>query len=81
MLDGGSGYAQSHVASESDPPFERDTWLKANPIFGFYVPMLESAITREAELARLDPAVLQSFQGAEAESGCLGYFRIAATRC
>ena len=62
MLDGHQvTYAQVHAARKDDPPFQRRTWLKANPGLD-HLPDLEETIRREAEQARKDVAALQSFQ-------------------
>ena len=50
LLDGGADYIQIHAAAPGDPPFERETWLKANPGLDF-LPDLEVAIQRDAEAA------------------------------
>ena len=61
MLDGGADYAQVHAARPIDPPFQRRTWVKANPSLKA-MPDLERAIRREAGRARRDPSILQSFR-------------------
>ena len=61
MLDGGCDYAQIHAARSADPQYRRRTWLKANPSLPV-MPDLEAAIRREAERARRDPVILQSFR-------------------
>ena len=60
-LAGGSDYSQSHASKPDDPPFQRRTWLKANPSLA-HMPDLEAAIRNEARQARLDPALLASFE-------------------
>ena len=54
-------YCQVHAASKEDPPFQRRTWLKANPSLAHF-PDLETAIRREAKAARADDALLPSFE-------------------
>ena len=61
MLAGGADYAQSHAARPGDPPFQRRTWAKANPSLAA-MPDLLDAIRNEAKQARLDPALLASFE-------------------
>ena len=60
MLDGGCSYAQSHAARETDPPFHRRTWLRANPSLPI-MPALEKRIRQEAADARRDPSLLAGF--------------------
>ena len=60
MLAGGADYAQSHAAGPDDPKFQRRTWAKANPSMGA-MPDLLKAIQNEARQAKLDPALLASF--------------------
>ena len=61
MLSGsGSDYAQCHAAAEDDPPFQRRTWLKANPSMPA-MPALEKRIRKEAQDARKDPSLLAGF--------------------
>ena len=60
MLAGGSDYGQTHAASPDDPKFWKRTWVKANPSLP-YMPDLEDAIRAEAKQAKLDPAILASF--------------------
>ncbi|MDE0510024.1 MAG: terminase large subunit [Gammaproteobacteria bacterium] len=61
MLAGGADYSQCHAANEDDPPFQRRTWLKANPGMR-YMPDLEEAIRAEALEAKRDPVMLSSFR-------------------
>ena len=61
MLAGGTDYAQSHAAAPDDPPFRKRTWLKANPSMA-HLGDLESAIRKEADEARRDPAMLAAFE-------------------
>ena len=60
-LNGGVGYAQIHAAGPDDPPFQRKTWVKANPGLS-QLPDLEATIRREAAAAKKDPARLASFK-------------------
>ena len=60
MLAGGCDYAQVHAARPGDPKFQRRSWTRANPSLP-HLPDLETAIRREAENARRDPALLPSF--------------------
>ena len=68
MLDGGAGYAQCHAAGPDDPPFQRQTWKKANPSLD-HMPDLEEAIRDEAKLARVDPASLAAFRALRLNQG------------
>ena len=61
LLDGGADYIQIHAAAPGDPPFERETWLKANPGLD-HLPDLEVAIQREAEAAQRDAMLLPAFE-------------------
>ena len=61
LLVGGCDYAQCHAARASDPPFQRRTWMKANPSLA-HMPDLLEAIANEARQARQDPALLASFE-------------------
>ena len=67
-LQGGVGYAQIHAARENDPPFQRSTWLRANPSLPS-MPDLEAVIRREAERAKRDPSMLASFQALRLNMG------------
>ena len=60
MLDNGADYCQVHAATENDPPFQKRTWLKANPSLK-WMPDLELAIRREAAKAKRDATLLPSF--------------------
>ena len=68
MLDGGADYGQVHAASESDLPFRKRTWLKANPSIPV-MPALESRIRKEAEDARRDPSMLAAFKALRLNMG------------
>ena len=61
LLEGGAEYSQVHAARETDPPFHRRTWQKANPSLR-WMPDLEHEIRREARLAKIDPDQLASFK-------------------
>ncbi len=67
-LSGGAGYSQRHAAAKSDPPFQRRTWLKANPGLD-HLPDLEAIIRQEAEDAKRDPAALESFKALRLNMG------------
>ena len=58
---GGAQYCQTHAAREDDPPFQRRTWMKANPSLR-HLPDLDVAIRDEAREARQDPDLLASFK-------------------
>ena len=60
LLDGGADYSQCHAARETDPKFQRRTWLRANPSLDA-MPTLEARIRAEARDARTDPNLLAQF--------------------
>ena len=60
-LDGLADYVQTHEALESDPPFQRRTWLKSNPSMRFF-PHLEAAIRVEVSKAKADSGELAAFK-------------------
>lgn len=69
MLQGtGVRYAQCHAAPKDAPVFHRRTWLRANPSLD-HLPSLEGEIRDEAELAKTDPAMLQSFKALRLNGG------------
>ena len=67
-LNGGLGYAQVHAARDSDNPFHRRTWKRANPGLD-HLPDLEDVIRREAAKAKLDPSALATFQALRLNMG------------
>ena len=67
-LQGGLGYSQVHAARESDSPFARATWKKANPGLDD-LPDLEATIRRESKRAREDPALMQAFKALRLNQG------------
>ena len=68
MLTGADGYAQVHAAAAEDPPFQRRTWVKANPSLSS-MPVLEATIRREADMAKRDPDRLASFSALRLNQG------------
>jgi len=68
MLDGGCDYSQCHAARESDPPFQKRTWLKANPSLPI-MPALEKRIRKEAADAKHDPSMLAAFRALRLNMG------------
>ena len=61
-LDGhGVAFSLSYQARPDDPPFQRKTWVKANPSLRGGFPDLEATIREEAEDAKRDPEALASF--------------------
>ena len=54
-------YRQTHAAKESDPPFQKRTWVKANPGLK-NLPDLEAAIRREAAAAKDNDELLPQFK-------------------
>ena len=67
-LDGEADYLQSYSARDSDPPFQRKTWIRANPSLPF-LPELEAAYRREADRAKRSPSVMQSFRSLRLNMG------------
>lgn len=68
FLRGGVEYAQVHAARKTDAPFQRRTWLKANPGLDG-LPDLEAKIRQEAAKARKDPALLAAFKALRLNMG------------
>ena len=62
------GYTQQHAAREEDPPFQKKTWLKANPSLAT-MPDLLAVYRSEARRAKMDPAALQSFKALRLNMG------------
>ena len=62
------GYSQVHAARDSDPPFRRSTWRRANPGLDA-LPDLEAAIRREARQGAAGPVGAGQLPGAQAQSG------------
>ncbi len=67
-LDGGVGYSQVHAARPEDPPFQRRTWVRANPGLNHF-PDLEAAIRIEARKAKADPSRLAAFKALRLNMG------------
>lgn len=61
LLEGGAAFAQCHAAEKGDPPFQKKTWIKANPSLA-YMPALEARIRKESEEARRDSSKLAEFE-------------------
>ena len=69
-LDGhGVRFALSYQAGKDDPPFQKRTWIKANPSLRHGFPDLEDVIRSEAAEARRDPDALASFQALRLNMG------------
>ena len=68
MLDGGADYAQSHDVRESDPPFRKRTWMKANPSLPA-MPALLKRIRKEADIAKRDASLLAAFKSLRLNAG------------
>ena len=68
MLDGAADYSQSHHARDTDLPFRKRTWLKANPSLPV-MPALEKRIRKEAEDARRDASMLAQFRALRLNMG------------
>ena len=67
-LAGGSDYSQTHAASETDKPFQRRTWQKANPSLK-HMPNLEDAIRSHASKAKKDDSQMQAFRSLRLNGG------------
>ena len=68
-LDGhGTGFQLCYSARPDDPPFQRRTWLRANPGLD-HLPDLEEIIRQEAEDAKRDPDALQMFRALRLNQG------------
>ena len=67
-LGGGVGYSQVHAARPDDPPFQRRTWLRANPGLNHF-PDLEKVIRTEAKRAKADSSRLASFKALRLNMG------------
>ena len=68
-LDGhGTGFQLCYSARPDDPPFQRRTWLRANPGLD-HLPDLEEVIRQEAEDAKRDPDALQMFRALRLNQG------------
>ena len=62
MLDGGADYAQCHAARETDPPFRKRTWLRANPSLPAMPALSRNASASEADKAKRDDSLLAGFK-------------------
>ena len=60
-LKDGADYAQCHAASETDNPYRKSTWKKANPSLS-HMPHLESAIRADAKRVKVDDSAMQAFK-------------------
>ena len=63
-----SVFAQTHTAAPNDPPFQKRTWLKANPGLDFGLPNVD-VLRAEARLAKRDPAELATFRALRLNMG------------
>lgn len=61
MLDGEAGYIDNYSATAYAPPFQKRTWVKANPSLRF-MPWLEKTIRKEAGKAKRDSDQLAAFK-------------------
>ena len=68
LLHGGADYSQLHAAPDKAPPFQRRTWLRANPSLPI-MPALEKEIRAEAADAKRDPVELASFRAKRLNQG------------
>ena len=68
-LDGhGVGFSLCYAARPDDPPFQRRTWLRANPGLD-HLPDLEEVIRQEAADARRDESAMQMFRALRLNQG------------
>ena len=63
-----SPYSQSHAAPTDAPPFQRRTWVQANPSMR-HLPSLLAQIEEESHEARRDPDALASFRALRLNQG------------
>ena len=63
-----SVFAQTHTAAPNDPPFQKRTWLKANPGLDFGLPDI-NVLRAELRLAKRDPSELASFKSLRLNMG------------
>ena len=68
MLESGADYSQCYAAGDNDSPFQRRTWLKANPSLAI-MPALEARMRKEVELARRDTSELAAFRAFRLNQG------------
>ena len=68
MLDGGADYRQCHAARDTDPPYRKRTWLRANPSLPV-MPVLEKRIRGEALKAKRDDSLLAAFRALRLNMG------------
>ena len=68
LLAGQADAVIDYSATDSDPPFQKRTWLKANPSLS-HLQSLEKTIRREAQDAKSDPALLQMFKALRLNMG------------
>ena len=61
-------YHQLHAAPKDAPPFRVETWKKANPSLP-YLPSLKAELKAEAEAARRDGVMLQTFKSLRLNMG------------
>ena len=61
-------YVQSHAAEVGDPPFQKRTWIKANPGLDHGLPDID-VLRAEARLAKRDPAELATFRALRLNQG------------
>ena len=61
-------YVQVHAAGKDKPPFQRRTWVTANPGLNF-LPDLEAVIRREAKKAKRNPSLLAAFRALRLNQG------------
>ena len=60
-LNGAADYSQIHAAKDTDNPYRKTTWKKANPSLDA-MPSLEDKIRSESKRARIDETLMQSFR-------------------
>lgn len=65
---GGADFCQVHAAKDTDPPFNRRTWVKANPSLD-HLPDTEAKIRKSAERAKKDKRELAMFKALHLNMG------------
>ena len=68
LLANDADFAMSFTAARELPPFQKRTWIRANPSLP-HMPKLERTIRKEAQKARRNPKLLQSFRAMRLNQG------------
>ena len=67
-IAGSADYSQCHAATDKDKPFQKRTWIKANPSLP-HMPHLEAAYKADARQAKVDDSALQMFKSLRLNMG------------